>query len=90
MTWCPAENRLAPGDRLPTLYAGTLERAAELVGGEEQLALRLLVTPSHLALWMRGLASPPGDIFLKAADIVMEEDLRRLRTQQAHEATSER
>ena len=63
---------------MPTVYVGTLTRAAELVGGAEALALRLKVTPSHLALWLKGMVSPPSDVFLKAADIVSEDDLQQL------------
>lgn len=63
---------------MPGLYAETLRRAAGLVGGEQALALRLKVTPSHLALWMNGASLPPSDIFLKAADIVAEHELREL------------
>ncbi|HVL36112.1 MAG TPA: hypothetical protein VM489_10620 [Burkholderiales bacterium] len=50
----------------------TLKRAVEIVGGEQELALRLKVTPSHLALWLQGIETPPGDIFLQAVDLVME------------------
>jgi DNA-binding transcriptional regulator YdaS (Cro superfamily) len=64
---------------MPTVYSRTLQRAAELVGGEEALALRLKVTPSHLALWIRDLASPPGDVFLRAADIVSEHELKQIK-----------
>jgi hypothetical protein len=56
-----------------------LKRAAELLGGEDALALQLRVTPSHLALWIAGVASPPGDIFLRAADIVSEYGLEQLK-----------
>jgi len=63
---------------LPTVHARTLKRAAEITGGEEELARRLKVTPSHLELWIRGLESPPGDVFLKAVDIVTEHDLQQM------------
>jgi DNA-binding transcriptional regulator YdaS (Cro superfamily) len=63
---------------LLTVYIRTLKRAAELIGGEEELARRLMVTPAHLALWIRGVLPPPGDVFLKAADIVAEHDLQQL------------
>jgi DNA-binding transcriptional regulator YdaS (Cro superfamily) len=63
---------------LPTLYIRTLKRAAELVGGEEPLARLLMVSPNHLALWIRGAASPPGDVFLRAAEIVTQHDLQQL------------
>jgi transcriptional regulator with XRE-family HTH domain len=54
--------------------AKTLRRAAEIVGSEEALALRLGVTPSHLALWLRGAVEPPDGFFLRAVDIVLERD----------------
>lgn len=64
--------------QLPTVHGQTLKRAAEIVGGEEALARRLQVSPNHLELWIRGLASPPDDVFLKAADIVGEHDLQQI------------
>jgi hypothetical protein len=60
---------------VPTVHAKTLQRAAEIVGGEQQLALRLKVTPSHLALWIQGIELPPGDIFLQAVDLVVDNDV---------------
>jgi len=57
------------------VYVRTLVRAAEIAGGAQQLALRLKVTPSHLSLWMGGLESCPGHIFLKAVDLVLERDI---------------
>jgi DNA-binding transcriptional regulator YdaS (Cro superfamily) len=62
------------------VYIRTLKRAVEIVGGEEELARRLKVTPSHLALWIGGLVSPPGDVFLKAADVVSEYELQQMMT----------
>ena len=55
---------------MPTVYARALKRAAEIVGGREQLALHLNVLPSHLALWMDGAQPTPQDIFLKAVDLI--------------------
>ena len=63
---------------MPTVQARTLRRAAELVGGDDALARQLKVNPKHLDLWVRGLAEPPADVFLKAADIVSEHDLRQM------------
>lgn len=60
---------------MPSVHAKTLQRAAEIVGGEQQLALKLKVTPSHLALWIRGIEQPPGDIFLQAVDLVVDNDV---------------
>lgn len=60
---------------MPGVHAKTLQRAAEIVGGEQQLALKLKVTPSHLALWIKGIEQPPGDIFLQAVDLVVDNDV---------------
>jgi hypothetical protein len=56
------------------LYLRTLRRAAELIGDDEELALRLKVTPSHLALWIQGVEKPPTYVFLRAVDLVSESD----------------
>lgn len=63
---------------MPMVYIRTLKRAAELIGDEEALARKLNVTPNHLTLWIRGVVSPPGDVFLKAADIVSEHEMQQL------------
>jgi hypothetical protein len=56
------------------LYLRTLRRAAELIGDDEELALRLKVTPSHLALWIQGVEKAPTYIFLRAVDLVAERE----------------
>lgn len=66
---------------MPTVYARTLGRAAELVGGEGALAARLGVTKNELDLWLRNFVRPPNDVFLKAAGIVGEYELRVLKEQ---------
>ncbi len=55
-----------------------LRRAAEIVGGEQRLALYLGLTPSHLALWIRSAADTPDAVFLRAVDIVLEHELTQL------------
>ena len=65
---------------MPTVYVRTLKRAVEIIGGEEELARRLQVTPRRLALWMGGVVAPPGDVFLKAAEVVSEYELQRMTT----------
>jgi hypothetical protein len=57
---------------VPEVHIRTLVRAAQIVGGAEALALRLKVTPSHLALWMSGAEPCPPNIFLRAVDLVLE------------------
>jgi hypothetical protein len=58
------------------VYARTLRRAAEIVGGDRELAVKLRVTPSHLALWLAGSELPPMDVFLKAVDLVTDQAVR--------------
>ena len=55
------------------VYARTLERAAVIEGGEQALAQRLKVTPSHLSLWLQGVERPPVEVFLRAVDLVSEQ-----------------
>jgi hypothetical protein len=62
---------------LPDVYVRTLQRAAEVSGGEQSLALVLKVTPSHLALWLQGIERPPVGIFLRAVDVVSEQQFPR-------------
>ena len=57
------------------VYIRTLARAAEIVGGAQELAFKLRVTPSHLSLWMGGLEPCPGYVFLMAVDVVLERDI---------------
>lgn len=57
-----------------TVQATTLKRAAQLVGGLEQLASRLEVAPSHLALWVAATEPTPPNVFLKAVDVIQEHD----------------
>ena len=62
---------------MPDVYVRTLERAAQIEGGEEALALRLKVTPSHLALWIQGIERPPVEVFLLAVDLVSDQQFER-------------
>ena len=61
---------------MPNVYARTLRRAAEVAGGSEELARRLGVPPAWIEHWLGGVASPPADIFLKAVDIVIDQEMR--------------
>ena len=50
-----------------------LERAAEILGGAEQVAAYLGVSPAHVRIWMRGMFSPPADVFLRLVDLLSEQ-----------------
>lgn len=51
-------------------YARTLRQAAEVVGGEENLADALKASPDALSRWLRGEESPPIQVHLAALDLV--------------------
>lgn len=51
----------------------TLQKAAELVGGNRPLARRLRVPLGELEKWISGGGEPPMAIFLRAVDLVLDE-----------------
>jgi DNA-binding transcriptional regulator YdaS (Cro superfamily) len=61
-----------------TVYSRTLRRAAEIVGGQQELARRLGVFPSQLLPWLAGTSTPSTEVFLKAVDIVGDYDIQQL------------
>ncbi len=71
---------------MAAVRVNTLRRAVAIAGGEQELALLLKVTPSHLALWVEGVEAPPGDVFLRAVDLVTDYGLAQL---SASSATAE-
>ena len=58
------------------IYVETLRRVAERVGGVDELALRLHIQPGLLNAWLGGVLPCPSEMFLKAVDVLVEEDLR--------------
>ena len=54
-----------------TVYARTLHRACEVLGGAEALSRHLDVSIPTLTRWIGGVDDPPLDVFLKAVDVVL-------------------
>jgi hypothetical protein len=54
-----------------------LKRASEICGGYDTLCVRLGVSEHSLQLWLEAKAQLPERIFLKASDIVLEDDVAR-------------
>jgi hypothetical protein len=54
-----------------TVYARTLYRACELLGGVEALGKHLGVNAATLTRWIGGVEEPPTDAFLAAVDVVL-------------------
>jgi hypothetical protein len=57
-----------------SVQARTLQRDAELLGGDRALARYLHVSLPNLFAWMRpGAEPPPNQVFLRAVDLVLED-----------------
>lgn len=57
-------------------YARICVRAAELVGGEEELAKRLSVTRAELSQWCSGAGKPPAIVAIQLAQLLKSETMR--------------
>jgi hypothetical protein len=53
-------------------YANLLSRAAELLGGAEQLCRRLQVPAEQCASWLAGRTVPPNAVVVAVVDILLE------------------
>jgi len=54
------------------LHVRLLERAAETLGGTDELCRYLGVPEVCIRVWLRGLVSPPDDVFLKLVDLLSD------------------
>lgn len=54
------------------LHVRMLQRAAEKLGGADELARYLLVPEVRIRIWMRGLISPTDEVFLRLVDLLQE------------------
>jgi hypothetical protein len=55
------------------VYSRTLQKAAELSGGQKKLARYLRVPLAELEKWIAGDGTPPASVFLRAVDFVLDE-----------------
>lgn len=67
-------------DMLPPVYCEILKRAAEVAGGENELAQQLAVRSKDMHEWVRGRAVAPAGIYIMALDILS-------RSRSAHDFT---
>lgn len=49
-----------------------LQRAAETLGGTDEVGRYLGVPEVRVRIWMRGLIAPPDDVFLKLVDLISD------------------
>jgi hypothetical protein len=59
-------------DVASSVYARTLQKAAELIGSRQKLARHLRVPLAELEKWIAGTALPPTGSFLQAVDVVID------------------
>ena len=59
------------------LQSTLLKRAAQITGGYAQLCEYLGVSEARLRLWLAGSVRLPDPIFLKAVDLVLQDDIAR-------------
>ena len=67
-----------PADKGKDPVSQTLRNAVEAAGGAEALARILAVPKAKLEDWLKG-SPPPGDVLLKAADLVYRRATATLR-----------
>jgi hypothetical protein len=60
-----------PGD---SVHSRTLRKAMTIVGGADELALRVGVAPPIIGAWLAGRITMPTSYFLKLVDIVMNDE----------------
>jgi hypothetical protein len=56
-----------------SVYSRTLQKAAEVIGGQAKLCRHLRVPAAELQKWIDDKAVPPIGIFLRAVDLIIEE-----------------
>jgi hypothetical protein len=70
------------GPVLQDIHQRALRRAAEIIGGNEELRLHLGVSEGEFAGWA-GKRDLPREIFLRLVDIITEEEVRTVRSYRA-------
>lgn len=60
------------------IHNRALRRAAEILGGSEQLRVHLGATEMDFASW-NGARELPRNVFLRLVDIITDEEIRQVR-----------
>lgn len=59
------------------IHQRALRRAAQILGGDEQLRLHLGATETDFASW-NGVRELPRAVFLRLVDIITDEEVRKV------------
>jgi hypothetical protein len=68
-----------PGAQVSSVRLQALRRAGQILGGPAPLRRYLRVSAFALTAWLAGAEQPPLDIFLKAVDVIVLQELDDLR-----------
>src|SRR2546426_2909392 len=58
----------------PSVYSRAVRKAAELLGGREQLSRTLQVPLAEIEKWLADEAKPPREIFLRVVDLIIDDN----------------
>lgn len=56
-----------------SVYSRALQKAAELLGGRDQLSRALQVPKAAIDQWIAGEGKPPREVFLRVVDLILDE-----------------
>ncbi len=56
-----------------SVYSRALKKAAELLGGREQLAKALQVPSAEIDRWIADQGKPSREVFLRIVDLILDE-----------------
>ncbi len=60
------------------VHAKALQRAAAIVGGEDELRAALQAQPDTFERWKDGREEMPQEVFLRIVDIIVDTEVRSL------------
>ena len=56
-----------------SVYSRTLQKAAQLCGGRDELCRILKLARADVDRWIADQAKPPRDVFLRVVDLILDE-----------------
>lgn len=63
-----------------TVYGRCVEKAAEILGGQEAVARHLGATPAMVTSWIEGETEPPTHYLLRLVDLIESRTVTAART----------
>lgn len=57
-----------------SVYARAVRKAAELIGGRDQLSRTLQVPLAEIEKWIAEKGKPPREVFLRVVDLIIDDN----------------